>query len=246
MRREPPFLSDLAKFALFLDIDGTISDIAPAPELALVSQQTRDVLVRLHRNALGALAVISGRQLADIDRLIGIPRLPAAGIHGAELRRSDGVIERSGGDAIDIGAIDSSLRIRFAKHAGIVIERKPLAVAIHYRADPGCGPLVIDAARDIVNANPALKSLAGKMIVEILPATIDKGSAVARLMALAPFSGRIPVFAGDDTTDEDAFRVVNAADGISVKIGDGTSDANYGFQGAEDFRCWLAAVAAAS
>lgn len=243
MRIEPPLPSDIQKFAFFLDIDGTLADIAMAPQLALVPSETRQALSKIFKRTLGALAIVSGRQLSDIDRMLGMKSLPAAGSHGAQLRLASGDLQADDSQRSDFDEIAHKLQAQLAQFPAIMIERKPLSIAVHYRADPDQGTLVRDLADTLLLQFPALKVVSGKMIVEMLPATADKGTAVSRLMSDEPFRGRIPVFAGDDITDEDAFRVVNDLQGLSVKIGSGYSVAKYGFDDSNGFRQWLSDIA---
>ncbi|MFN0218836.1 MAG: trehalose-phosphatase [Hyphomicrobium sp.] len=243
MRSEPPLPSDLQKFAFFVDIDGTLADIAVAPHLARVPLETRQALSTIFERSSGALAIVSGRQLADIDRLLGMTELPAAGIHGAQLRLATGHLQTVDARPSDFDVIDRTLQAHLAQFPDIMIERKPLSIAVHYRAAPDLGVFVKDLADTLLAQHPRLKVVSGKMIVEMLPATADKGSAVSRLMSEEPFRGRIPVFAGDDITDEDAFNVINGLQGLSVKIGPGLSVARYGFDDSNGFRNWLAEIA---
>lgn len=242
MRCAPPTLHDLKRHALFFDIDGTLADIAPTPDLAMVSEQTRDVVTRLLVMNGGAVALISGRQLSDIDRMVGLANLPAAGIHGAQMRAPGGAVVTDDALAREIGVLDEALRPRLAGMSGVTVERKPMSIAMHYRAQPSRDAEVAALAAELVRERPGLKYMIGKMIVEILPAAADKGSAIAKLMQQVPFAGRIPLFAGDDTTDEDGFIAVNGMSGISIKIGHGPSSARFGFDEPEDFRAWLATL----
>ncbi|PPC87592.1 MAG: trehalose-phosphatase [Hyphomicrobium sp.] len=240
MRSEPPFPFNLQNFSFFLDIDGTLAEIARLPELAVVSPETQNILALLFKITDGALAVVSGRQLDDIDRMIGLPFLPAAGIHGAQLRLPGKPILLN--DSCTAELDDVHIRLREGLHdvEGILWERKPLSVAIHYRAIPNESQRIIALAHQVVKNRPGLKVITGKMIVEILPASSDKGQAVTQLMSYPPFKGRTPFFAGDDTTDEDAFIAINSMDGISAKIGSGPSIAKFGFENSEALRAWLA------
>ena len=239
MRREPELPEDIGKYALFLDFDGTLAEIAPQPWLASLDPDTARTLAALWQRVDGALALISGRELDDIDAMVGLPQLPAAGIHGAQLRSPGGQVATEDWMRAEIDEVEADLRNGIQSFEGLLLERKPVAVAVHYRGNPGREEEIRALAARIVRPHPHLKCLSGRKIVEILPARVDKGRAIARLMELPPFFGRIPLFAGDDITDEDGLVAVKALGGIAIKIGGGPSVADYGFPTGERFRHWL-------
>lgn len=246
MRREPNLPLDISRYAVFLDFDGTLADIAPQPWLAALSPETLQSIEALRQRLGGAVAVISGRQLEDIDTMLGMPALPAAGIHGAQLRTAFGEVVTEDLMRTEIDGVEIDLRAEIGSFDGLLLERKPVSIAVHYRGNPGREEEIRALAARIVRSRPHLKCLSGRKIVEILPGGIDKGKAIARLMATPPFHGRIPLFAGDDVTDEDGLAAVNALGGISIKIGNGPSVASYGFQDGASFRAWLQRLAPGS
>lgn len=239
MPLEPPHPRQLHRHALFLDLDGTLADIVSRPSLATIAADTRRTLGLLFAQLGGALAVVSGRELAQIDSLVGRARIAAAGIHGAELRTADGVVTLDDTLAGELIAVESELRTQIRDLDGVTLEIKPISIAIHFRASPQSEARVAALAARIVGARSHLKYLKGNKVAEILPAGIDKGRAIMKLMRTHPFHGRVPIFAGDDVTDEDGFEAVNAMDGISIKIGPGPTLATYGFADAVGFRNWL-------
>lgn len=243
-RREPAEPTDLGKYAIFLDFDGTLADIAPRPWLASLAPATIDTISRLSSKVGGALAVISGRQLEDIDAILGMPGIPAAGIHGAQLRSADGTVLTEEWMRTEIDGVESDLRAQIGSFDGLLLERKPVAVAVHYRANPAREDEIRAIAARLVLRRPHLKCLSGRCVIEVLPAGVDKGKAIARLMQTQPFKGRVPLFAGDDITDEDGLAAVNALGGLSIKIGCGPSVANFGFCDGASFRTWLERLAA--
>jgi trehalose 6-phosphate phosphatase len=245
MKQQAPVLARFESYALFLDIDGTLSDIAPSPEGAFVDSATLQAVHRLSEKLGGALAVISGRQLTDIDRLIGHSAQNAAGSHGAELRKAGHCLDVSAAPVIDIDTIETLISERFPNAPGLLVEYKPYSVALHYRANPALADAVEDFVDQIVRADDGLTKVKGKMIVEIVPADVNKGRAIASFMSCEPFLGRIPVFAGDDVTDEHGFATVNELEGVSIKIGDGPSCARYRFDDAVQFRQWLTRLGSA-
>jgi trehalose 6-phosphate phosphatase len=206
--------------ALFLDVDGTLLDLARTPDMVIVPRGLRGLLRRLYTSLGGAVAVISGRTIADIDRLFAPLRLPAAGQHGAELRKPGtrqilklvesvlGVLERRRLDDFAEG------------HDGILIEYKGASIAVHYRLAPRYREPLRRFLLELAAPHRAeLSLLEGNMVFELKPQSIDKGTAIARFMALPPFVGRRPVFIGDDTTDEAGFRVMGQLAGEAVRVG---------------------------
>ncbi len=225
-------------WALFFDIDGTLLEIAAAPEAVRVDGALLACLDRLHAASGGALALLSGRSLVDIDRLFAPLALSAAGVHGAERRRGDGTVERP--TAADGGRLLAALREplgRFAaRHRGLWLEDKGLALALHFRQAPEHEGEVLALVAELTRGHAdGLRVVSGKMVVEIQPCGADKGRAVAAFMAEAPFRGRRPFVAGDDVTDEDGFRMANELGGISLRVGDSRESAA---------RCRLPSVAA--
>jgi len=220
----PPRLGGDA--ALFLDVDGTLLEIAPRPEFVIVPPTLPLLLDRLAAERRGALALVSGRPLSDIDRLFAPWRGAAAGVHGAERRRLDGgVVRRLDGPA-DLAAATALDRLRPAlaelaqRMPGVWLEDKGRTLALHYRAAPERGSEILDLARRWVpQGDDFLRLIAGKMVVELQPRFYGKDGAIAAFMAEPPFQGRAPVFLGDDTTDEDGFAEINRRGGLSIRIG---------------------------
>jgi trehalose 6-phosphate phosphatase len=229
---------DLDRDALFLDLDGTLLDIAARPDAVRIEPRLRDTLARLSMGMSGALAIVSGRTVAGIDALLAPLRLPAAGIHGAELRlTSRGDVERHA------AALPEDLRTelrRLSSAPGVLVEDKGLAVAIHYRLAPeDAGPALRRRVDEIAAGHPGVQLLAGKCLVEVKPEGVGKGRAIERFMAVAPFTGRRPVFAGDDVTDEDALRVLPRWHGIGIAVGEPRPGATTVMAGPAELRDWL-------
>ncbi len=206
-------------WALFLDVDGTLVPIAETPDAVAVSvrlcEALRDVMPALD----GAVALISGRRIADLDRLFAPLRLPAAGLHGLERRDAAGTVNRIGGSA-GLDDLREPLRAFAAAHPGVLLEDKGPALALHYRRAPAAAEAVRQLAAEMTAAMQGkVRVLFGKMVVEFALPLADKGMAIAAFMAEAPFAGRRPVFIGDDVTDEDGFAMVNKLGGYSVRVG---------------------------
>lgn len=236
--KEPPLISDLAGHAFFLDFDGTLIDIAARPGYAHVPAATTGAILRLRDRLCGALAIISGRDIASIDEYFSPHVLPVAGVHGLLRRSVDGQVYDRGGSR-DFEDIRAEIRSMVGHAPGVLIETKQGAVAIHYREAPQAALVCQGAAFTIATRHPDLHVLEGKMVVELKSRSHDKGTAILAFMAEQPFSGRKPVFIGDDTTDEDGFRVVNALGGISVRVGAGNSAAAFRFPNTAAVVAWL-------
>jgi len=227
--------------ALFLDFDGTLVDIATTPERVVVEPELVDTLGRVRDRLEGALALVSGRPIASIDRWIAPLVLPVAGIHGAERRRADGLIERL--PLVPLDAVADLAERLAALHPGLRVERKGLSVALHYRQAPEFEATCLAAMSDAVTREPSLHLLRGKKVVEVLPHGVSKGQAIEAFLRESPFAGRRPLFIGDDITDEDGFAVVQRAGGVSIKVGEGDSVAAYRLGSAAGVRRWLYAAA---
>ncbi|HXH04127.1 MAG TPA: trehalose-phosphatase [Candidatus Competibacteraceae bacterium] len=216
----PPLPAPSARWALFLDVDGTLLELAPTPAAVRVDPELIELLSRLHEALQGALALISGRALPDIDRLFAPLRLNAAGQHGLERRGADGNSVRITADAVLTAEIRRRARALAAAHPGVLLEDKGGCLALHYRARPELAAALADACCAVVAASAGLYELQpGHCVYELKPAGADKGQAVEAFLAEAPFAGRLPVMVGDDLTDEHAFASVNRLGGISVRVG---------------------------
>lgn len=212
---------DPGPIALFLDVDGTLVEIVDRPDLVTLAPGLIDLLARLHDELDGAVALISGRTLASLDHMFTPLRLSAAGQHGLEIRLADGTIARHDTPPHYLAEVDRLLTQTVAAAPGLFIERKGLTIAVHYRnADHQLGPLLATEARILDRFDGIIQSIHGKKVVEFKPVGINKASAVETLMATAPFAGRRPIFAGDDTTDEDGFAAAIRAGGVAIQVGD--------------------------
>jgi trehalose 6-phosphate phosphatase len=210
--------------ALFLDFDGTLVDIALRPEAVRVDAVLPARLAAVRARLDGALAVVSGRPIADIDRLLAPLRLTAAGVHGLEVRADpDGVVATAEAATGALAAVRAVLAAAGLPGAGVQVEDKRVAVAVHYRNAPERGAMVQALLADVVALNPALHLVNGKMVVEVKPRGVDKGTALMNFLARPPFLHRVPVMIGDDVTDEDAFRAALSAGGRAIKVGPGDS-----------------------
>lgn len=207
--------------ALFLDVDGTLLNIAPHPDAVKVSRELLDLLDRLDARTGGAVALISGRAIANLDELFAPLRLPCAGVHGLERRGADAVVHRS-----DAASLLEPLRPALAgfvraRH-GLLLEDKRQSLAVHFRNAPGYEDEADAFIRGLIAPHAKeLELKRGKMVLEVKPSGANKGTAIAAFMTEPPFAGRRPVFIGDDITDEDGFAVVNRLGGLSIRVGRG-------------------------
>ncbi|MBX9741658.1 MAG: trehalose-phosphatase [Beijerinckiaceae bacterium] len=208
---------ELRSTALFFDVDGTLLELQRRPDDVLADAPLRDMIVRLQSMNSGAVALVSGRAIRDLDRIFAPLILPAAGLHGAELRFPDGSRVGSASALMDHARPDVGRFV--AEHAGLMLEDKGATLAVHFRERPD---LAADVLRFMTRFGPGdeIAVQEGKFVVELKPVLFDKGTAIATMLEHAPFLGRTPVFYGDDLTDEAGFGYVNKVGGLSVRIGD--------------------------
>jgi trehalose 6-phosphate phosphatase len=244
---EISLVPDLRKCAILLDIDGTILDLAPSPQQVWVPPGLRRTLAQLDAATGGAVALVSGRSLNDIDLIFSPLQLAAIGGHGAELR-----VTADAEPIVRAGALSASLRRRLAGVTeigpGILAENKGYSLAIHYRLAPDKEEEVRAAVEKICAQAPAgsVEILPGKQVVEIKPAGINKADAVCELMSFAPFADRNPIFIGDDITDEPVFGIIPQFGGLGFSVGRVFADTNGHFDKPESVRAWLARIAGAA
>ncbi|WP_128174902.1 trehalose-phosphatase [[Pantoea] beijingensis] len=226
-------------YAFFFDVDGTLAAIKPRPDEVSIPENVRQMLQSLSTLSQGALALVSGRPVKELDVLISPLHVPLAGVHGAERRDVKGELHCTALPAAVTKELGDILADSIAGWPGTQVEIKGMAFALHYRQAMQYEAQVLQLAQSMVERFPELALQPGKCVVELKPQGIDKGAAIKAFMREAPFTGRIPVFIGDDLTDEAGFLVVNAMQGISVKVGDGPSHARYRLKGVNDVYAWL-------
>jgi trehalose 6-phosphate phosphatase len=234
-----PDLRNPDQYALFLDFDGTLVAIADRPDDVRLDPETRVALADLNKLLAGALAIVTGREIAVVDHFLAPLHLSIAGVHGLTRRNAHGQTYASPFDAALPAAIERAVSPLLQKHPELRVERKYGAVALHYRDHPELEQASIDALESVVCELKQTEIKRGKMVVEVKATGGNKGAAVADFLKEEPFAGRRAVFAGDDATDEDAFVLVNARDGISIKVGPGATNATYRTSGTAEFLEWL-------
>jgi trehalose 6-phosphate phosphatase len=227
--------------ALFLDFDGTLADIAPRPELAQVPPDLLDTLKALREQLDGALAIVTGRPLADITRLLHPLDITIAAEHGAVLQGqglAHAAPQAQGLEELKVLAAELA-----QSHTGLQLEAKQFSISLHYRHAPSQELRCRNALRAAVAPHPELALMEGKYVLEVKPAHISKGEAIKALMQTASFAGRTPVFAGDDVTDESGFAAVKALAGAGIKVGPNRpghiSAATFHCASPRELRAWL-------
>jgi len=207
---------NLKSTALLLDVDGTLVDIASTPHQVVVPDDLHRTLSRLSDLTAGALALVSGRPVGDLDRLFAPLRLSAIGGHGAEMRIGDVGVNRG------VALLPEGLRRRLCENLapGLLVEDKGYSLAVHYRLAPDLKARVQKSIAEACAAfpNEAVEVLPGKEMFEVKRAGVDKGEAVRALMTHAPFAGRVPAFIGDDVTDDSVFAILPELDGIGFSV----------------------------
>jgi trehalose 6-phosphate phosphatase len=238
LRPRPPRPAD--DWALFLDVDGCLLEFADAPDAVMVPPPLPALLERLGRRLDGALALVSGRALSSLDTLFAPLRLTAAGLHGLE-RRSTVATVAAPPRSPSLQAVHEEARTLAGGFPGALVEDKGVALGLHWRRAPHAADTLRAFAEAALPRLPGYRLQHGDHVVELRPAEGDKGAAIRALLEEPPFRGRVPVFAGDDITDESGFAVINAHGGISVLVGDrAPSAAHYGLRDPADVLDWLA------
>ena len=232
----------LDQCAILLDIDGTLLDLAPTPREVFVPPGLATTLERLHEKTAGALALVSGRSVNDIDLIFAPVQFPAVGGHGAEIR----ITGDSGAVATHAPPMDRELKRRLAAIAklspGILLEDKGYSLALHYRLAPHAEKAIYDAVALIKAELPdaPIEVLPGKCVCEIKPSGFSKASGVIGLMGFEPFRGRRPIFIGDDVTDESVFAIIPDFGGLAFSVGRRVKGVASHFDEPRDVREWLA------
>jgi trehalose 6-phosphate phosphatase len=230
-----------AEWAWFFDLDGTLIELADVPSGVHVDDAIRGLIGDLAAAADGAVAVITGRPISDIDRLFPDFQLPVAGQHGVERRDSLGHITRHEFAAAPLDVARRALQFVVDTNPGLLLEDKGMSLALHYRQAPTLGSYAHRFMRAVqARAGAEFCVQSGKKVVELKPCGRDKGDAISAFMQEDPFRGRMPVFIGDDVTDELGFDVVNRMGGVSVKVGAGRTRAAWQLRDVTAVRTWLA------
>ncbi len=229
--------------ALFFDFDGTLAELAAQPDAVRVEPAVGACLSALSRVLGGAVAIVSGRPVAEIDHHLHPLRLPVAGVHGAERRGRDGFLRRIA--TPELGAARQLAQALVERHPALRLEVKPGALALHYRQAPELEDACVATMTEAQRRVEGMALMCGKMVVELKPRRASKGQAVRAFLDERPFRARRPWFFGDDVTDEAAFEAVLALGGVAVKIGEGETLAPYRLADPAALHAWMQAAAQA-
>jgi trehalose 6-phosphate phosphatase len=243
----PPAVLSPSETAFFFDFDGTLVELAPTPDGILVQPEAIELIASLRRLTQNAVAIVSGRGIDNIDSFLGIPDLPIAGLHGAERRDANGDTQRTGFNDDRLLRMEQVLAGVVNANPGMLLEIKGASLALHYRNAPERETVAREATTRLVADYPGSYVLQpGKMVYEIKPKDVDKGRALRAFLDEPPFAGRMPVFAGDDLTDEKGFAVVNEYNGVSIKVGGGDTIARTRVASVSALLAWLTSIVEAA
>ena len=231
------------RWCLFLDLDGTLIEFAAAPELARPPSDLVPLLERVSHALDGAVAIITGRAVSEVDRLLAPLRLPAAGLHGVERRDAEGRFGRCPVDTAAVAAARRAMHSLAERYPDAILEDKGLAVALHYRRNPAIGPALIECVRSIAQElGPSIQMQNGVFVCELKPSAANKRTAVETFLAEPPFLARRPIFVGDDETDRDAFDAVACHGGLAIAVGTQVAS-GWRLRNPAAVRRWLAQIA---
>lgn len=231
------------QWCLFLDVDGTLIELTDSPLETFAEPQLKTLLGQVSERLGGAVALVSGRSIGYLDALFDPLRLPAAGLHGVERRRASGSMHGASFEDAQLNPARAAVTALVAEHPGTSVEDKGRTLALHFRLAPHAEAAVRQSLAAI--AKPLGRNYhiqEGNMVLEIKPRGFTKASAIKAFMMEAPFSGRKPVFVGDDLTDQDGFRMVEDQGGISIAVGDRVRG-QFRFDNAAEVRAWLQGIA---
>lgn len=238
-------IEDPTRWALLLDIDGTLIDIAPTPEEVVVPPTLVDTLAGISSGLAGRLALVTGRSIGAADRLLFPLKLPAAGIHGAELRRAaNGPVECQEAQLPE--SLVASVERIARDAAGARVERKGVSLTIHFRNSTSDGSGLETRIREVVNSHsPSPRIQHGRKVLELLPAHVSKAKAMEAILQAPPFRGRRPITIGDDAADEPGFALARRFGGVGLRVaGEHFRRDEANFLQPEDVRNWLGNLAA--
>ena len=226
--------------ALFLDFDGTLAELAPRPDAVHIAPGLVATLAELRARLDGALAIVTGRPEADIDAFLAPLTLPLASEHGARYRLHNHTVPAA--PPPDLAPVLAAAQALATHHPDLLVEAKCASIALHYRLAPHLEALCHDVLVVAMRPVEGVELMRGKFVFEVKPRGVHKGQAILDFMAQPPFAGRIPVFAGDDVTDEAGFAAVQALHGWGIKVGEGPTTAPHRCPTPQALRAWLAAA----
>jgi trehalose 6-phosphate phosphatase len=234
-------------WCLFLDVDGTLLEFAPTPGAVVVDPSLLNLLARLRDACAGAIALVSGRTLVDLDRLFGTLCLPSAGLHGSERRCADGALDVAAVVHEQLAQVRVELRELVERNPGLMLEDKGAGLALHFQGQGARAQehrLRAEVALLAAPLVPEFALLDGHAVIEIKPAVFTKDSAVTAFMQEPPFARRVPVFIGDDITDYGGFEAVRRFGGTAIAVGPRVTS-EWWLPGPAAVRNWLEQLARA-
>lgn len=238
-----PTAPEAGRLALFLDLDGTLAPLAPTPDAVGPDPRRNGLLRALSQRLDGRVAILSGRPLAEIDRIVEGAIAAGAGVHGLERRDAAGRLMEAAPHAA-LPHARAELERFVAARRGALVEDKGAALALHYRLAPEAAAEARRLAAELAERE-GLALQPGDCVIELRTPGADKGSALRAFMAEPPFAGRVPVMVGDDLTDEHAFAAAEALGGFGVLVGPPrVSRARAGLADVEAVLAWLEAIVA--
>jgi trehalose 6-phosphate phosphatase len=240
----PPPPSPSLQWGLFLDVDGTLIELTDSPLDTHADAELKALLSEVAERLGGALALVSGRSIEYLDGLFAPLQLAAAGLHGVERRKASGAMHGASFVDAQLDRARIALKALVAAHPGTLLEDKGRTIAVHFRMAPQAESVVLTAVQSAaaqLGSNYHVQG--GNMMLEIKPRGFTKASAIKAFMQEAPFSGRQPVFVGDDLTDQEGFRAVEDQGGISIAVGDRVRG-QFRLENAAAVRTWLKGISA--
>ena len=239
---QTPALDFNQPIALFLDVDGTLLEFCNNPDDVYPGVELNLILKSLSSLLKGALALVTGRRVLEIDRIFHPLQLPVGGQHGLEHRDAEGNFKLVKSLKFPEN-IRSQIQCFGEIYPECAIEDKSLTMAIHYRRAPKLEEKVLKFVNKLIEGEKHFHAISGNMVIEIKPLGVDKGQSIALFMENEPFVDKLPIFIGDDVTDEDGFRYINANNGISIKVGTRTSSlAGYNLNNVNAVHDWLGSL----
>ncbi|RZJ21237.1 MAG: trehalose-phosphatase [Acinetobacter sp.] len=233
-----PYLATDKQYCLFLDIDGTLSEFHPDPTQSFIPQTTLKTLQQLSDSNVSVI-FLTGRSVEIASKLLFPLELPIAGTHGLEIKMDEHTQFNISSNEINFSLLQQDIQKRCEPYPQLLIENKSYSVALHYRQCPELAEIAKTIAEEVLNSYPGFKINEGKYVFELLPKRADKGQAIQTILDYLNFNHVLPLFIGDDITDESGFKTINQYQGISIKVGSEPTHAHYRLKNVADVADFL-------